>query len=536
MTSFGLPAYVPDEQEDAVEEDTGLGDEKSWPVLSAQRDPEADAPPPEEPKREPTRPRIDLSKLKASLAKRQETAPATEPEKPLGFDKADLEFEMAGAEEFELPAVEKESEAPDFNFDTLDSPDVDAGLDAPVSEQTHAFFSFNNQPAEMVSDHTPLAFLVQPTAPAAQEEAFPRVRTETSRKPAIPRVEPVEPGLTPELGAESTKPGTKASDEPASKTPGIFDVSARELLADKPKPTAAGIIRRHKRTEVVKYVEHFRIRTPHQWVHAVAYNPALNWFASCGGDNTVCVWSVYGELLHKFRVDATGLNALCFSPDGTMLAAGGDEGVVHLWLLPQGDTSVRHAMLRGHSSWVTGLAFSSNAQLLFSSSYDGTVRIWDLDQGQCERILVGHDGPVSSVSAHLGRLTSSGHDGTLRLWNNQGIQVDLFDGFDKLLSCATNGVVNAWSAANGEVFMSEEGRPRPLLRHRGEARAVKVLDDGTVFSIGEDGFVMVYPRGNYEPQQSVRISSPIWSIDAYGKFLLLGADDGLMHVYSLQTQ
>jgi WD40 repeat protein len=318
------------------------------------------------------------------------------------------------------------------------------------------------------------------------------------------------------------------------RVPGVFEVAALDLGGAAPV-AQAGIIRRRRRAETINFVPCAVLKTTHGHVYAVAVSPTGQYVASAGGDNHVCVWSPDGVLVHRLRIEESGINALTFSADGSMLAAGGDEGVVHLWLLPKGDEAarVRHAKMYGHTAWISGVSFSKDGRFVATSSFDGTARIWSLEQGKAIQTLSGHQGPVSDICCSPGRTVTVGHDGTVRIWNSQWMQIDLVDGFDGLNSVATDGVTTAWCAANGEVFRDSAGHPRPLLRHRGAARSVAIGTDGVIATAGEDGMVRLYERDGSQPQQSLRTGSPCWSVDLYGKYLAVGCDDGSVHVYRI---
>ncbi|QED28970.1 hypothetical protein FRD01_17340 [Microvenator marinus] len=434
---------------------------------------------------------------------------------------------------------------PDFDLDIESGPIEDVSLSA----ADRAILDAGKDASVNQNDRTPIAFLHTNPVPddgfvpmergefeppdemvANVSALFERVRTETSRT----KVDEPE-----ELGASTSMlDAMEEMAEELREPPKVFDVQAAELFSKRPsKPSAqaSGIIRRRKRHETLSFVEKFKIRTPHEWVYAVAIHPDGDSFASCGGDNSVCIWSSTGALKQKLRVDSTGLNALGFSPDGTMLAAAGDEGVVHLWLLSQANGGVRHAKLEGHTSWVTDLVFSADSRILLSSSYDGVVRVWNLESGTTLNIYQGHQGPVAGLAHFAGKTLTAGHDGTVRVWNEQGLQIDIFDGFDMVLDCAMSPTTMAWSVANGETYIATDGQARPLLRHRGQARAMCLREDGTLLSAGEDGFVMVYDKGASEPHQSFRLNTAIWSITAHKSYLLVGADDGAIHVYGVDT-
>jgi WD40 repeat protein len=67
-------------------------------------------------------------------------------------------------------------------------------------------------------------------------------------------------------------------------------------------------------------------------------------------------------------------SAVAFSPDGRLLATGGDDGLVHLW---ETATWRDRGALRGHKGEVTALTFLPGGRL-FSASADTTVLVWDV--------------------------------------------------------------------------------------------------------------------------------------------------------------
>ncbi len=113
-----------------------------------------------------------------------------------------------------------------------------------------------------------------------------------------------------------------------------------------------------------------------------------------------------------------------FSPDGTRIAAAGEDGVTRLR-----DTSTGRitALCRGHMSKILRVAFRADGERLVTTSADGTVRQWDSATGrEVEPPYVRHAGEVVTVAYSPDGLwiASGGTDRTVRLWN-AGNQQDL---------------------------------------------------------------------------------------------------------------
>jgi WD40 repeat protein len=74
-----------------------------------------------------------------------------------------------------------------------------------------------------------------------------------------------------------------------------------------------------------------------------------------------------------------GVNAVAFSPDGKLLAAGYSDGDARLWNPATGQTvAVPLPSGTGSAGSVSGVAFSPDGKFLATADTDGTVRMWQM--------------------------------------------------------------------------------------------------------------------------------------------------------------
>jgi WD40 repeat protein len=68
--------------------------------------------------------------------------------------------------------------------------------------------------------------------------------------------------------------------------------------------------------------------------------------------------------------------AVCFNKSGNFIATGGQDNIIRLWKLKNGEPKEKF-QIHGHSDTVTSLVFDSNDQL-YSASRDKSIKVWNL--------------------------------------------------------------------------------------------------------------------------------------------------------------
>ncbi len=112
------------------------------------------------------------------------------------------------------------------------------------------------------------------------------------------------------------------------------------------------------------------------------------------------------------------VQSVALSPDGAVLAAGGAEGTVLLWGIPDGRVLQTFAF---HAADVYALAFSPDGATLVSGGEDGRLRAWETATGRTRATLPGKRGAVwaATFSPDGGRLAVGGL-GATRVYRTEG--------------------------------------------------------------------------------------------------------------------
>lgn len=230
-------------------------------------------------------------------------------------------------------------------------------------------------------------------------------------------------------------------------------------------------------------------------VDYVAINRSGEWLvmgASKLGQLLVWEWQSESYVL-KQQSHYDSLNCLQYSPDGTKVITGADDGKIKVWDTNSGFCIVTFTQ---HQAAITSLTFSKRGNVFFSASLDGSIRAWDLlryrnfrtltapsrlqftslavdpsgelvcagslndfnihiwnlQTSQLVDQLSGHEGPVSALefSPDGAYLLSGSWDHTLRLWNFFGRSAvsEPMQLYSEILSISFHPTGNSFAASS----------------------------------------------------------------------------------------
>jgi guanine nucleotide-binding protein subunit beta-2-like 1 protein len=130
------------------------------------------------------------------------------------------------------------------------------------------------------------------------------------------------------------------------------------------------------------------------WVSQVRFspNPANPVIVSAGWDKLVKVWDISKGKLKTNHYGHTGfINNVTISPDGSLCASGGKDGITMLWDLNDG----KHLYSLEAGGTINALCFSPNRYWLCAATGSG-IKIWDLESKSVVDELVPEFADVKS--------------------------------------------------------------------------------------------------------------------------------------------
>lgn len=264
-----------------------------------------------------------------------------------------------------------------------------------------------------------------------------------------------------------------------------------------------------------------------RWVIAADYSRDGRTLVTAGGDSLlyrpgdVVAWNVAdGTRIGDFVGHPTSVWAARLSPDGTLLATAGYDGLVRLW-----DVATRQPKhdLKKHTGWVRGVAFSPDGARLASAGEDGSVVLWDVATGAEIKAIAAHEGAAACVAyAPDGQtLASGGGDKLVKLWNAaDGSERARLEGHGDLVwavayapdggTLASGGAdrtIRLWSPAAGTSRATLTG-------HKDWVTSLAFSSDGSrLVSGGIDGSVKLWDAAAAGEQEGPsKAESSVWTV------------------------
>ncbi|MET9694891.1 trypsin-like peptidase domain-containing protein, partial [Streptomyces sp. NPDC006514] len=279
-------------------------------------------------------------------------------------------------------------------------------------------------------------------------------------------------------------------------------------------------------------------------VNSVAFSPDGTTLATGSDDGTVRLWDTATGKTLTTLPQTGSVWSVAFSPDRATLATGGDDGTVRLW-----GTATRktHATLKGHTGAVNSVAFSPDGTTLATGSEDTTVRLWGTATRKTHATLKGHTGAVNSVafSPDGTTLATGSEDTTVRLWDTATgkprTPLKGHTGAVWSVAFSPDGTTLATGGDDESVWLwdTATGKSRPVLAVLTNTASIAFSPDGHTLAGGStDNFVVLWDVASGEARTTLTghnntVNSVAFSPD--GATLATGSEDTTVRLWDVEA-
>jgi WD40 repeat protein len=254
-------------------------------------------------------------------------------------------------------------------------------------------------------------------------------------------------------------------------------------------------------------------------------------------------------------VHSGAVRSISFSPDGTRVVTGSEDGIIRLW----DSATTRVLAMCSHDGPVADARFSPDGKNIAFAGRSGDVRIWDAELvHQVGQFQAGPDVRRLAFSPRGNRLATGEGDGSARIWEvPSGLEmirvkhadVDVtqlvFSRDGRYLATAggqhqeRNGnTTSVWNDETIRIWDASDGRSIAEFTHKGGARAASFSPDGKlVATAGSDNSARIWSLPSGQLIRALAHTGAVYAsvFSPDGLSLATAGSDRLTHIWSVAT-
>ncbi len=254
------------------------------------------------------------------------------------------------------------------------------------------------------------------------------------------------------------------------------------------------------------------------WTRTLAWSPDGTKIATGRQDGTIQVWNAStGQLLRTLQQSGSGLVlSVIWHSDSRKLASGGFDQPIVVW-----DTTTGQALLTFHEPLprYTDLAWSPDGTRLAAVNDGGIFNIWDATAGQLLTTIPSPGFSYAVAWSPDGSKIATGAYSTIVVWSPNGQKIAALqdNGGDveslawspdgtKLASANLEGIIHTWDASSNQILKTFTG-------HTTLASSVAWSPDGTkLASASADNTVRVWDAATGQSINTIQSSDRVFAV------------------------
>ncbi len=249
------------------------------------------------------------------------------------------------------------------------------------------------------------------------------------------------------------------------------------------------------------------------------------------------------KLIHTASAVTLRPSSIVFSPDGTTLVSGNDNGSISLW---DANKLALLQTISAHTSSVREVKFSRDGRILASVGKDGSLKLWDAKNWTLYRdIDTGYIDIYALAIDPSGQIIATGGvNQTVNLWNiNTGESVGTLNGHTgtiRSIAFSSDGQLIASGSADTTVNIwrvSDNSLVNTLEAHTDTVHSVIFSSDGLYLISGSyDKTIKAWKVTDYSLAFDIRgHSGPVWDtiLSIEGQTLVSASGDGSIRLWRI---